>query len=159
MIEILSFSWGQANLGTAGTGGGAGAGAVAKQDLVVTKHVDKSSNVLAQGCAAGVHYTSATLYVRKSGGDPLDYLQYRPGRRGIHLRLQRKWHGRRRRRPGRDVSLDFTTLMVDLQPAGRHRCRRRSRASGLRLRAIDEDVGWMSPHGCPRATRPRAEVV
>ena len=29
-IEVLSFSWGQANLGTAGTGGGAGAGAVSK---------------------------------------------------------------------------------------------------------------------------------
>jgi bacteriocin-like protein len=26
------------------------------------KYVDKASNVLAQGCAAGVHYTSATLY-------------------------------------------------------------------------------------------------
>src|SRR5215469_8231332 len=27
-IEVSSFSWGQANLGTAGTGGGTGAGAV-----------------------------------------------------------------------------------------------------------------------------------
>jgi hypothetical protein len=27
--------------------------------LVISKYVDKSSNVLAQGCAAGVHYTSA----------------------------------------------------------------------------------------------------
>jgi type VI secretion system secreted protein Hcp len=76
MIEVLSFSWGQSNIGTASVGGGAGAGAVAKQDLTITKYVDKSSNVLAQGCAAGVHYTSATLYVRKSGGDPLDYLQF-----------------------------------------------------------------------------------
>src|SRR5437763_16773053 len=76
MIECLSFNWGQANLGTAGTGGGAGAGAVVKQDLTITKYVDKASNVLAQGCAAGVHYTSASLYVRKSGGDPLDYLQF-----------------------------------------------------------------------------------
>jgi len=78
MIECLSFNWGQANLGTAGTGGGAGAGAVVKQDLTITKYVDKASNVLAQGCAAGVHYTSASLYVRKSGGDPLDYLQFDP---------------------------------------------------------------------------------
>ena len=31
MIEIQSFSWGQANLGTALTGGGAGAGAVASR--------------------------------------------------------------------------------------------------------------------------------
>jgi type VI secretion system secreted protein Hcp len=75
MIECLSWHWGATNLGTASTGGGAGAGAVVKHDLTITKYVDKSSNVLFQGCAAGVHYTSATLYVRKSGGDPLDYLQ------------------------------------------------------------------------------------
>ena len=75
MIECLTWSWAEANMGTAGTGGGAGAGAVSKQDLIITKHVDKSSNNLFQGCATGTHYGSATLYVRKAGGDPLDYLQ------------------------------------------------------------------------------------
>ena len=79
MIECLSWSWGAHNMGTAGTGGGAGAGAVVKQDLTITKHVDKSSNVLFQSCSAGVHHTSATLYIRKSGGDPLDYLQLELG--------------------------------------------------------------------------------
>jgi type VI secretion system secreted protein Hcp len=75
MIECLTWSWGEHNMGTAGTGGGAGAGAAVKQDLTITKYVDKSSNVLLQACASGQHYTSATLYIRKAGGDPLDYLQ------------------------------------------------------------------------------------
>ena len=35
---------------------------IAAGGLVISKYVDKSSNVLAQGCAAGVHYTSASLY-------------------------------------------------------------------------------------------------
>ena len=112
MIEVLSFSWGQANLGTAGTGGGAGAGAVAKQDLTITKYVDKSSNVLAQGCAAGVHYTSATLYVRKSGGDPLDYLQYDLGGVVFISGYNVSGHGGDGVVPQETVSLNFTTLMI-----------------------------------------------
>ena len=110
MIEIQSFSWGQANLGTAGTGGGAGA--VAKQDLVVTKYVDKSSNVLAQGCAAGVHYTSATLYIRKSGGDPLDYLQYDLGGVVFISGYNVSGTGGDGVVPIETISLNFTTLMV-----------------------------------------------
>jgi type VI secretion system secreted protein Hcp len=112
MIEIQSFSWGQANLGTAGTGGGAGAGAVAKQDLVVTKYVDKASNVLAQGCAAGVHYTSATLYIRKSGGDPLDYLQYDLGGVVFISGYNVSGTGGDGVVPIETISLNFTTLMV-----------------------------------------------
>ena len=112
MIEVLSFNWGQANLGTAGTGGGAGAGAVAKQDLTVTKYVDKSSNVLAQGCAAGVHYTSATLYVRKSGGDPLDYLQLDLGGVVFLSSYQVSGTGGDGIVPVESISINFTTLMV-----------------------------------------------
>ena len=40
MIECLSWHWGATNLGTASTGGGAGAGAVVKHDLTITKYVD-----------------------------------------------------------------------------------------------------------------------
>jgi type VI secretion system secreted protein Hcp len=75
-MEILSFSWGVQNIGTSGTGTGAGGGASKPNDVVVTKYVDKASNVLMQGCSAGTHYTSAQLSVRKAGGDPLDYLVF-----------------------------------------------------------------------------------
>jgi type VI secretion system secreted protein Hcp len=112
MIECQSFSWGESNLGTAGTGGGAGAGAVAKQDLVISKYVDKASNVLAQGCAAGVHYTSATLYVRKSGGDPLDYLQFDLGGVVFISGYNVSGTGGDGVVPTETVSLNFTTLMM-----------------------------------------------
>jgi type VI secretion system secreted protein Hcp len=112
MIEILSFTWGESNIGTASVGGGAGAGAVAKQDLTITKYVDKSSNVLAQACAAGVHYSSATLYVRKAGGDPLDYLQFDLGGvvfvSGYHV----GGTGGDGIIPVETVSLNFSTLMI-----------------------------------------------
>jgi type VI secretion system secreted protein Hcp len=112
MIECLSWSWGESNMGTAGTGGGAGAGAVVKQDLTLTKHVDKASNVLFQGCAAGVHYGSATLYIRKSGGDPLDYLQLDLGGvvfiSGYHV----SGTGGDGIVPVETVTLKFTTLMM-----------------------------------------------
>ena len=112
MIEVLSFNWGVTNLGTAGTGGGAGAGASAKQDLTITKHVDKSSNVLAQGCASGTHYTSATLYVRKSGGDPLDYLQFDLGGVVFISSYNVSGTGGDGVVPIENISLNFTTLMV-----------------------------------------------
>jgi type VI secretion system secreted protein Hcp len=112
MIECLSFSWGESNAGTAGTGGGAGAGAVHKQDLVITKYVDKSSNVLFQGCAAGVHYGSATLYVRKSGGDPLDYLQFDLGGVVFISGYNVSGTGGDGIVPVEQISLNFTTLMI-----------------------------------------------
>jgi type VI secretion system secreted protein Hcp len=76
MIEVLSFAWSEENRGTAGTGGGAGAGKVVRQDLSISKYVDKASNALFQACATGMHYNTATLYCRKPGGDPLVYLEF-----------------------------------------------------------------------------------
>ena len=112
MIECLSFSWGAANQGTAGTGGGAGAGAVVKHDLTISKYIDKSSNVLFQGCASGTHYGSATLYVRKSGGDPLDYLQYDLGGVVFISNYNVSGNGGDGIVPVETVSLNFTTLMM-----------------------------------------------
>jgi len=112
MIECLSFGWGETNAGTAGAGGGAGAGTVHKQDLVITKYVDKSSNVLFQGCAAGVHYTGATLYIRKSGGDPLDYLQYDLGGVVFISSYNVSGTGGDGIIPVETISLNFTTLMM-----------------------------------------------
>lgn len=74
LVELSSFSWSLANLGTAGTGGGGGSGAAEKSDVTVTKQTDKASNVLMAGCAAGTHYTKATIYCRKAGGEQLDFL-------------------------------------------------------------------------------------
>lgn len=73
-IDLESFSWGQSNSGTAGKGGGSGAGKVVAQDLNFVKKLDKSSPVLMIGCATGVHYKKAVLTTRKAGGGQQDYL-------------------------------------------------------------------------------------
>jgi type VI secretion system secreted protein Hcp len=82
-IEIESFSWGQASIGS--TTGGAGAGKVRMSDLQITKKVDNASPKLFQACASGQHFTTLTLAragtttvfddvmivsVRTSGGNP-----------------------------------------------------------------------------------------
>ena len=72
-IEIDSFSWGATNQGISSSGGGGGTGKVSFQDLVIKKEVDKASPLLMLACASGQHIKKAVLYVRKSGGQQLDY--------------------------------------------------------------------------------------
>ncbi len=74
-IELSSFSWGELQAGTAGQGGGQGAGKVQKQDFQFMKRIDKSSPPLMIACATGQHYKSAILTARKAGGGQQDYLK------------------------------------------------------------------------------------
>jgi type VI secretion system secreted protein Hcp len=73
-IDVLAWSWGMSNSGTAHVGGGAGAGKVNVQDLSFTKYIDKSSTTLQLACCKGTHYDTATLVVRKAGDKPLEYI-------------------------------------------------------------------------------------
>jgi type VI secretion system secreted protein Hcp len=74
-IDILSWSWGASNSGTAHMGGGAGAGKVAFQDFTFTKYVDASSAALLLACCTGEHIPTADLVVRKAGTTPLEYIK------------------------------------------------------------------------------------
>jgi type VI secretion system secreted protein Hcp len=74
-IDVLAWSWGLSNSGSAHVGGGAGAGKVNVQDLSFTKYIDKSSTSLQLACCKGTHYDTATLVVRKAGDKPLEYLK------------------------------------------------------------------------------------
>jgi type VI secretion system secreted protein Hcp len=74
-IDVLAWSWGMSNSGSAHTGGGAGAGKVNVQDLSFTKHLDVSSPDLMLACCNGKHFDKATLVVRKAGEQPLEYLK------------------------------------------------------------------------------------
>jgi type VI secretion system secreted protein Hcp len=75
-IDVLSWSWGMANSGTAHIGGGAGAGKVSVQDLAVCKYIDSSSPKLMLACCNGTHYDDALLAVRKAGGNnPVEYIK------------------------------------------------------------------------------------
>lgn len=73
-IDVLAWSWGASNSGSAHVGGGAGAGKANFQDLSITKYVDKSSPTLFDHVAKGTHIDSAILTVRKAGGTPLEYV-------------------------------------------------------------------------------------
>jgi type VI secretion system secreted protein Hcp len=74
-IEVESWSWGATNSGTAGAGGGQGAGKVAPQDFHFTKKLDKSSPVLFQNVNLGKHLKKADFVTRKAGGGQQEYFK------------------------------------------------------------------------------------
>jgi type VI secretion system secreted protein Hcp len=74
-IDVLSWSWGMMNNGSAHVGGGAGVGKVNVQDLQISKYVDSSSPKLMLACCNGTHYKDALITVRKAGGTPLEYIK------------------------------------------------------------------------------------
>lgn len=73
-IDVLAWSWGMSNSGSAHMGGGMGAGKANVQDLSFTKYIDKSSPDLMNATCTGKHYPDATLVVRKAGTTPLEYV-------------------------------------------------------------------------------------
>ena len=73
-IDVLAWSWGLSNSGSAHIGGGAGAGKVNVQDLSFTKYSDKASSALMLHACNGKHIKEATLIVRKAGEKPLEYI-------------------------------------------------------------------------------------
>jgi type VI secretion system secreted protein Hcp len=73
-IDVLAWSWGMSNSGSAHMGGGAGAGKVNVQDLSFTKYIDASSNALIDAACTGKHFKEVKLTVRKAGGTPLEYV-------------------------------------------------------------------------------------
>ena len=74
-IDVLAWSWGMSQSGTAHMGGGAGAGKVNVQDLSFTKYVDTSSTDLMLACCNGKHLDEALLTVRKAGENPVEYIK------------------------------------------------------------------------------------
>jgi type VI secretion system secreted protein Hcp len=75
-IDVLSWSWGASQSGSAHVGGGSGSGKVTVNDLSFTKYVDVASSSLIRACCSGEHIKEATLVVRKSGGKaPLEYIK------------------------------------------------------------------------------------
>ena len=73
-IDVLAWSWGMSNSGSAHVGGGAGSGKVSVQDLSFTKYVDAATPFLALACCNGKHFGTATLVVRKAGEKPVEYI-------------------------------------------------------------------------------------
>tara|TARA_R110002049_G_scaffold10127_3_gene50398 strand:- start:106724 stop:107197 length:474 start_codon:yes stop_codon:yes gene_type:complete len=74
-IDVLAWSWGASQSGTTHMGGGGGGGKASFMDLSVTKYVDSASALLLQHVADGKHINEGTLFVRKAGGSPLEYIK------------------------------------------------------------------------------------
>lgn len=74
-IDVLSWSWGMTQSGSAHLGTGAGSGKVNVNDLSFTKYVDRSSTALMLAVCKGTHYDKALLTVRKAGDNPLEYIK------------------------------------------------------------------------------------
>jgi type VI secretion system secreted protein Hcp len=75
-IDVLAWSWGLSNSGSAHVGGGAGSGKVNVQDVSITKWVDSASAKLVLACCEGSHYSQVLLTVRKAAGKaPLEYVK------------------------------------------------------------------------------------
>lgn len=74
-IDVESWSWGATNIGSAGHGGGSGAGKVDPQDFHFVKRYDKASPTLFKAIATGQHFKTAVFVARKAGGGQQEYLK------------------------------------------------------------------------------------
>jgi type VI secretion system secreted protein Hcp len=74
-IEVISWNWGMTQTGSSHIGTGSGTGKVDVQNLTITKYIDTSSANLIKLCCKGKHFDLATLYIRKAGDKPVEYLK------------------------------------------------------------------------------------
>ena len=76
-LECLSIGFGVAQAETTGSGStGASAGKAKFEEFTIEREVDLASVPLYNACAAGAHFPSVMLAIRKAGGGHLVYLQY-----------------------------------------------------------------------------------
>src|SRR5262245_52092840 len=68
-IEILSWTWGLTQSGSAHHGSGTGTSGVSVGDVSLVKFVDKSTPTLIKYCCAGTFFDEAKLTVCKASGE------------------------------------------------------------------------------------------
>lgn len=78
-IEIVSYSFSEANSDSLSSESGGNAGKVVMQDFKFVAPVSKASPLIFVAVALGQHYPEAILTVRKVGGDQLDFLKWTLG--------------------------------------------------------------------------------
>ena len=76
-IEVLSWSFGASQSGSAHGGTGSGTGKVSIQDLTITHYVDTASTDLLKHLTNGKHIDEGMLTVRKAGGTHLEYFKFK----------------------------------------------------------------------------------
>jgi type VI secretion system secreted protein Hcp len=115
-IDVLAWSWGMSNAGTFHTGTGGGAGKVNVQDLSFTKYMDKASMNLMEACCTGKHYPDATLYVRKAGDKPLEYLTIKMSK--VLITSFQSGGSGGEERLTESVTLNFASYVTEYKPQG-----------------------------------------
>jgi type VI secretion system secreted protein Hcp len=74
-IQLLSWSWGGANVSSVSGTGGSGAGKVDLSDFSTMTFFDKSTPKLFKSLCAGTHIKTGTMSAVKAGGDGKPYLK------------------------------------------------------------------------------------
>jgi type VI secretion system secreted protein Hcp len=75
-IEVLSWTWGLTQSGSAHHGSGTGTAGVTVGDLSIVKYVDRSTPTLVKYCCGGTFFDSAKLSILKAGtSKPTPYLE------------------------------------------------------------------------------------
>ena len=74
-IEVLSWSWGMTQSGSAHHGAGTGTGKVSVRDISFTKYFDRATPLLMKQCCKGKFFDKATLLVRKAGDTAVEYIK------------------------------------------------------------------------------------
>ena len=74
-VDILAWSWGGSQSGTAVIGGGMGGGKVNMQNFSCTKFTDILTPKLWQHLCKGTHIPEIRFRARKAGGTPFVYLE------------------------------------------------------------------------------------
>jgi len=74
-IEVLSWAWNVSQQSNMHMGSGGGTGKASVDDLTFEHYIDRATPNLVQYCLLGKHIKQAQLVVRKSGGNPLEYLK------------------------------------------------------------------------------------
>ncbi|MBO9648044.1 MAG: type VI secretion system tube protein Hcp [Variovorax sp.] len=78
-IEVIRWEWAIRQESSMHAGSGGGAGKATVDDLTFDHYTDRSSPNLLKYCLTGKHIDTATLVVRKAGGNPLEYLRITMG--------------------------------------------------------------------------------
>lgn len=74
-IELLSWTWGLTQSGSAHVGSGTGTSGVTVGDVSIVKYVDRSTPTLIKYCCAGTFFDEAVLTVLKAGTKATPYLK------------------------------------------------------------------------------------
>lgn len=111
-IDLESWSWGVSNASTIGSAtGGAGAGKIRHDPLVITKHVDKATPKIFLACANGQHIKSLVLTGRRS--EQGDYLVYTFSN---VICVSDKHSGTGGELAMEEVSFNYSKVQIDFKP-------------------------------------------